>query len=248
MSSARRAELDAEITVFGELLAGHTFVPRPSQNESLLGDYTAALDAYEEAKRVLDASRTEQEACSAVRHVLARGREALARVDSLRDRGTAQSLLCFFDSKHGQAETRVAWAPPGGASRSVDVCATDAARLQKERRKRAAHNRIPYWETWLEPLSSCREFHTSISGEGWDVIRYAGGKAAARVIHGGRRRGMVVNRLDHQRRPVQELFRAHRPAFPGAFMSLPAKPTWLAVWCDSPWTIETGPERAEPAT
>ncbi|WP_282700806.1 hypothetical protein [Streptomyces sp. CC219B] len=373
MSPATRAELDAEITDFGEVLAGHAFVPRPTQDEALLGDYAAALDAYEKAKRVLDAARTEEEARSAVRRVLDAGREALARVDKYGERGAPRSTLCFFDPKHGPATARVPWVPPGGASRSVDVCAADAARLRKDRRKRdtrkpqqperpkrnrrdgqrsrsdvvrldspgpqefrhhwspdapavlvlravsygkpmsttlremrkgsggfhgprglvlkargefsarlpvpaagrpfggstyqvsgggSGHggprsrtpydaadfdvDRIPYWETWLEPISTCRTFRTSISGEGWDVVRYTGGRATAHVTHGGRRGGIVVNRLDNGFHPAQELFRAHRPAFGGAPVSLPAKPAWLAVWCDSPWTIEIGPERAGP--
>ncbi|TMR25236.1 hypothetical protein ETD96_42720, partial [Actinomadura geliboluensis] len=31
--------------------------------------------------------------------------------------------LCFFDPRHGPSVNRVAWAPPGGAPRDVDVCA-----------------------------------------------------------------------------------------------------------------------------
>lgn len=37
--------------------------------------------------------------------------------------------LCFFDPRHGPSVNRVAWAPPGGAPRDVDVCAADAVRL-----------------------------------------------------------------------------------------------------------------------
>ncbi|MFF2732655.1 hypothetical protein ACFVS9_32720 [Streptomyces sp. NPDC058008] len=373
MSSATRAELDAEITDFGEALAGHPHVPCPADDEALLDAWTVALDAYEEAKRVLGAARTEAEARSSVRRVLDTGREAIARVDSHSGREAPRSSLCFFDPKHGRSTAGLPWAPPGGASRMVPVCAADAARLQEGRPKRGGNRppqkkrpeqgdrderhpqrpvvrldspgpqefrhywtpevpavlvlravsygkpmsttlrkmrrgstgfldprdlvltargdfsarlpfpptgrpdegsayqvsggtsphggkrprapydttdfdvaRIPHWETWLEPVGACREFSTSISGDGWDVIRYTGGRATARLTHGGRKGEIVVDRLDRQFHAVQRLLHAPRPIFGGASLSLPPKPAWLAVQCDGVWTLDVGRDRAGP--
>ncbi|MFE3738599.1 hypothetical protein [Streptomyces sp. NPDC059134] len=109
-------------------------------------------------------------------------------------------------------------------------------------------DRIPYWETWLEPVSACREFSTSISGHGWDVIRYTGGRATARLTHGGRRGEIVVDRLDRRFHAVQRLFHAPRPILGGAALSLPPKPAWLAVRCDGVWTLDVGRDTAGPPT
>ncbi|MFJ6466451.1 hypothetical protein ACIQM0_36505 [Streptomyces sp. NPDC091387] len=109
-------------------------------------------------------------------------------------------------------------------------------------------DRIPYWETWLEPISACREFSTSISGDGWDVIRYTGGRATARVTHGGRSGETVVARLDRQFHPKQRLYIARRPIFGGALLALPPKPAWLAVQCDGTWSLNIGTDEAGPPT
>ncbi|MFC8536749.1 hypothetical protein ACFUJY_22845 [Streptomyces sp. NPDC057249] len=109
-------------------------------------------------------------------------------------------------------------------------------------------DRIPYWETWLEPISVCREFSTSITGDGWDVIRYTGGRATARITHSGRNGGIVVARLDRQFHPKQKLYIAHRPVLGGALLSLPPKQPWLAVQCDGTWSLSVGPDEAGPPT
>ncbi|AQU65392.1 hypothetical protein BBN63_03120 [Streptomyces niveus] len=355
------------------MLAGHPHVLGPADDEALLGAWTVALDAYEEAKRVLGAARTETEARSSVRRVLDTGREAIARVDSRSGREAPQSSPCFFDPRHGRSTARLPWAPPGGASRLVPVCAADAVRLQEGRPKRGGHrppqrerpkrgdrderhprrtvvrldspgpqefrhhwtpeapavlvlravsygkpmsttlrklrrgdtgfleprdlvlkargdfsarlpvpptgrpdggsayrvsggksphegirprgpydtadfdvDRIPYWETWLEPVGACREFSTSISGDGWDVIRYTGGRATARLTYGGRKGEIVVDRLDRQFHAVQRLFHAPRPILGGASLSLPPKPAWLAVQCQGTWTLDVGRDGAAP--
>lgn len=79
------AELDAEITRFGERLAAYDFVPKPEHDEALLADYASALDAYERAKHVLASARAAAEVDVAVRQVLAEGGQALAQLEARRE-------------------------------------------------------------------------------------------------------------------------------------------------------------------
>ncbi|MFI0450631.1 hypothetical protein [Actinomadura sp. 6N118] len=127
------AEIDAEITAFGEALARHAFVPENGDaDEALLADYGRALDAYEQAKRDFVGDRDRADASDVLR-ALDEGRHALACVDA---RLSDQPLpmrhpLCFFDARHGPSTEQVDWAPPDGAARLIDVCAADAVRLRE---------------------------------------------------------------------------------------------------------------------
>ncbi|MDF3302932.1 hypothetical protein [Streptomyces tropicalis] len=104
-------------------------------------------------------------------------------------------------------------------------------------------NRIPYWDAWMELPGSCREFTTSISGDGWDVVRYTGGRATARLTHDGRRGEVVVKRLNSDFQTVEQLFRGYRSVAEGELF-MPAKPAWLAVHCQGTWTLTTSPDRS----
>ncbi|KAB2341808.1 hypothetical protein [Actinomadura rudentiformis] len=127
------AEIDAEITAFGEALARHSFVPENRDaDEALLADYGRALDAYEQAKRDFVGDRDRLDASDVLR-ALDEGRHALACVDArLSDEPPPpRRPLCFFDARHGPSTEQVDWAPPEGAARLVDVCAADAVRLSE---------------------------------------------------------------------------------------------------------------------
>ncbi|MFJ8024105.1 hypothetical protein [Streptomyces sp. NPDC096311] len=391
MPARREAELDAEITRFGEALAAYDFVPKPEHDEALLVAYASALDAYETAKRVLAAARTAAEADVAVRQALAEGHQALADLDARREgrpvrRRSAPS--CFFDTRHGPSVTEILWAPPGGTARTIRVCAADAVRLQDgdaptavekarqrqqsgrarlirpkkgaerdeqggrhirdrtrraepadrlarsrvvhlespgptefsidwnpaapavlvvravsygerlsstlQRLRRAAGStrprdvllkaggdftarlpvpmtdggdesarfrisndavagapadpldfdvdRIPHWKAWLESADGCREFTTSISGDGWDVVRYTGSRATARLTRDSRRGEVVIERLNSRLQAVDQLFRGYR-SVKDAELIMPAKPAWLAVHCQGTWSLTTSPDR-----
>ncbi|MET9543713.1 hypothetical protein ABZY36_00120 [Streptomyces sp. NPDC006627] len=125
------ARVDAEITAFGEMLAGHSFAPGDHKNDpGLLADYQRALDAYEQAKRSLVGDRNLRDATDVLR-ALDEGRHALACVEAVlegRPRPRRRPL-CFFDPRHGQSTEEVSWAPSEGAARMVAVCAADAVRL-----------------------------------------------------------------------------------------------------------------------
>ncbi|MGW0601568.1 hypothetical protein ACWD11_31175 [Streptomyces sp. NPDC002776] len=138
--SGRRREdelalVDAEITAFGEMLAGHPFVPGRHQDDpGLLADYQRALDAYEQAKQNFVGDRNLRDAADVLR-ALDEGRHALACVDAVvegRPRPQRRPL-CFFDPRHGQSTEEVRWAPSEGAARMIAVCAADAVRLAEGR-------------------------------------------------------------------------------------------------------------------
>ncbi|MFE2351852.1 hypothetical protein [Kitasatospora cineracea] len=136
------AQIDAEITAFGEALARYEFTSAlPSgptadetangtADETALADYGRALDAYERAKRDFVGDRDRADAEDVVR-ALAKGRHALARAEARRAGRPVpdQRPPCFFDPRHGPATTEFPWSPPDGVTRPVPVCAADAARL-----------------------------------------------------------------------------------------------------------------------
>ncbi|MFD9857890.1 hypothetical protein [Streptomyces alboflavus] len=125
------AQVDAEITAFGEALAGHSFEPGDHRDDpGLLADYQQALDAYEQAKKDFVGDRNLRDAADVLR-TLDEGRHALACVDAViegRPRPKRRPL-CFFDPRHGQSTEDVRWAPSEGAVRMIAVCAADAVRL-----------------------------------------------------------------------------------------------------------------------
>lgn len=127
------AEIDAEITAFGEALTRHSLVPSAHAGDpAVLADYERALNAYEQAKREFVGDRDQRDAVDVMR-ALDEGGHALARVDA---RLAGEPLpprrpVCFFDPRHGVSTDQVRWTPPGGASRLIDVCAADAIRLNE---------------------------------------------------------------------------------------------------------------------
>jgi hypothetical protein len=131
----RRADelalIDAEITSFGEALAGHSLaLEEHAADADLLADYTRALDAYDQAKAAFVGDRNRKDATD-VLCALDEGRYALACVDArLAGLPTPpRRPLCFFDPRHGPSTDRVPWTPEAGATRIIDVCAADAIRL-----------------------------------------------------------------------------------------------------------------------
>lgn len=104
---------------------------------------------------------------------------------------------------------------------------------------------IPYWEGWVGSVGSCREFGTSVSGVGWDVVRYTGGRTTAWFTHTGRRGEVVIKRLNSQLQVVEQLFRGYR-SLKDAQLAMPAKPAWLAVQCQGSWSLAVHPARPTP--
>ncbi|MEV6282298.1 hypothetical protein [Kribbella sp. NPDC051770] len=93
-------------------------------------DVQAAMDAYADAGRVVDAAPSDEQ-LREVRATVEYGRWRLACAQAL-VAGTpkpARRALCFFDTAHGTSVTDWMYTPPGGKSREVPVCAACQARL-----------------------------------------------------------------------------------------------------------------------
>lgn len=126
------AEIEAEITAFGEALNAHSFSPgQPGATDAMRAELARALDAYEQAKQELFVSGRARADTLDVPRALDEGRHALACLDALlTDEPLPERMpFCFFDARHGRAVRQARWAPPGGIARDIDVCAADAVRL-----------------------------------------------------------------------------------------------------------------------
>lgn len=123
------AQIDAEITAFGEAVSRFEFGGRAC-DEDVLADYGRALDAYERAKRDFVGDRDRADAEDVLRE-LDDGRHALACAQARLDGAPLPERhpLCFFDPRHGPSTTERRWTPPEGAPRLIPVCAADAVRL-----------------------------------------------------------------------------------------------------------------------
>lgn len=161
LSAADTARMDAvrrvaseDVTQLGEQLQAE---PIPdSLGDEALGDWQRALDAYENAKQALESAQTPED-LQWVTRALDDGRFALATLAARRDGRELPSRRgpCFFDQRHGISVQDSAWAPPGGASRDVPVCAACAARLADgispdARTVDTADGQRPYWEAGPE--------------------------------------------------------------------------------------------------
>ncbi|WP_405011435.1 hypothetical protein [Kitasatospora sp. NBC_01539] len=147
-----RTVVDEDITAFGEELDRLDFDPAaPGADDAQRADYARALDAYERARRGMDAATRPQEV-RPVTEELAEGRFALVALAFRREGRPPPERRppCFFDPRHGPSVKDADWAPEGGAPRAVPVCARDALRLAAgeepdARTVQTARGREPYW-------------------------------------------------------------------------------------------------------
>ncbi|MEU5299809.1 hypothetical protein ACH4YO_07640 [Streptomyces noursei] len=148
-----RIVVDEDITAFGEELDRLDFNPaEPGADDAMRADYSRALDTYEDAKSAM-ASAEHPGDVRAVTKELEEGRFALATLAARREGRPLpeRRLPCFFDPRHGPSVTDATWAPPGGAERTVPVCAADKSRLDDGREPLARTVRTPqgdrpYWD------------------------------------------------------------------------------------------------------
>ncbi|MGW9431116.1 hypothetical protein ACWHA1_24615 [Streptomyces decoyicus] len=148
-----RVVVDEDITAFGEELDRLDFHPgEPGADDAMRADYSHALDAYEGAKSSMAAAEHPGEV-QAVTKALEDGRFSLATLAARREGRPLpeRRLPCFFDPRHGPSVVDVAWAPSGGAERTVPVCAADKSRLDDGREPlartvRTASGDRPYWD------------------------------------------------------------------------------------------------------
>ncbi|ANH36658.1 hypothetical protein I601_0204 [Nocardioides dokdonensis FR1436] len=127
--SARRLARE-DVTVLGEQVAELEVDLEGSQSHESRDFHQQALDAYAEAGAALEAATT-LEQVGAMEEVLDRGRYARAAVLALRAGEPLPERRgpCFFNPQHGPAVTTLAWTPPHGTERQVEVCRNDALRL-----------------------------------------------------------------------------------------------------------------------
>jgi hypothetical protein len=126
-----RKLMDEDVTVLGEQLAELHLDTVADELDPVARDhYRRALEHYDQAKHLLSASSTAEDVL-AVEQVVADSRFHRAAVVAVRDGEPLPQRRepCFFDPRHGPAMQDVEWAPPGGTSRAVAVCAADARRL-----------------------------------------------------------------------------------------------------------------------
>ncbi|URM89504.1 hypothetical protein LUW75_05300 [Streptomyces sp. MRC013] len=148
-----RVVVDEDITAYGEELDRLDFHPAdPAADDAMRHDYERALDAYDEAKRLM-AGASHPHDVRGVTEALADGRHALAVLAARREGRPLpeRRAPCFFDPRHGPSVADVPWAPHGGTPRDVPVCAEDEARVRAGRDPAARQVATewgprPYWE------------------------------------------------------------------------------------------------------
>ncbi|MFI7412438.1 hypothetical protein ACIBU0_27580 [Streptomyces sp. NPDC049627] len=148
-----RVVVDEDITAFGEEMDRLDFHPaEPGADDAMRADYERALDAYEQARRLMDGARRPEDV-KAVTQALADGRFSLTQLAARRDHRPLPERRppCFFDPRHGTAVADETWTPPGGTPREVPVCAADRTRLAAGRdpvvrEVDTEYGRRPYWE------------------------------------------------------------------------------------------------------
>ncbi|WP_309062599.1 hypothetical protein [Streptomyces sp.] len=148
-----RVVVDEDITAFGEELDRLDFHPaEPGADDAMRTDYTHALDAYEQSKRLMAEARKPEDV-RGVTQAVEDGRFALARLAARREGRPLPERRppCFFDPRHGPSVADATWTPPSGAAREVPVCAADRARLADGqepmvREVDTDYGRRPYWD------------------------------------------------------------------------------------------------------
>lgn len=148
-----RVVVDEDITAFGEELDCLDFHPAErGADDAMRADYEHALDAYDQAKRLMDGARRPEDV-KAVTQALADGRFSLTELAARRDHRPLPERRppCFFDPRHGPAVADETWTPPAGTAREVPVCAADRTRLAEGRdpvvrEVDTEDGRRPYWD------------------------------------------------------------------------------------------------------
>ncbi|MER6612884.1 hypothetical protein [Streptomyces xantholiticus] len=148
-----RVVVDEDITAFGEELDRLDFHPsEKGADDTMRADYERALDSYDTAKSRMGAAQHPGDV-RGVTEALDDGRFSLAVLAARREGRPApeRRAPCFFDPRHGLSVKDISWAPAGGATRDVPVCAADAARVEDGQDPMArtvdtGYGRRPYWE------------------------------------------------------------------------------------------------------
>ena len=97
---------------------------------------------------------------------------------------------CFFDPRHGPSMQDVAWTPPGGAERTIAVCAADARRLGAGEEPLVRLVRVgDRWVPWHRSGGGLAGYvdahqHVSAAGHGVHVQQGLGAAYLDQVLNG----------------------------------------------------------------
>lgn len=167
--AAVQKTLDEDITAFGEALDRmDTDLGDPRLGDEGRADLEAALDKYDEARKLTDNMSRSDEAAK-ITAALDEGRWRVARVDA---RLAGEPLPerrapCFFDPRHGQSVEDVQYAPNGGATRDVPACAECAHAIKvgaspHVRMVEASNGKAtPYWNSGREYAGYTQGYYRS---------------------------------------------------------------------------------------
>ncbi|GAA1609052.1 hypothetical protein GCM10009789_74390 [Kribbella sancticallisti] len=181
-----RPVLNEEIIALSERIAARPVTSDPQQSK-LLKD---VLDTIEKARHRLDSADGDADT-EAVATLLGSARYGVACLDALRaGRPIPEPTApCFFDPRHGPSTTGVDWAPQGGSTRQVQVCATCAEQVAANQEPAVRMVTVrdtprPYWTLGEELASYIDGYWSQGDGRRWyfpdDDARRAGDTMRAR--------------------------------------------------------------------
>jgi hypothetical protein len=151
LAEVKRAATEDLVALDDDIRALDLDVQMPGADPTAKADYERAVNGYDAANRRLGSARTLED-LRGLGEQLEDARYAMA---SAKARLTGQPVPqrrppCFFDPRHGPSTTEVQWAPPGGASRPVPVCAACATDIGEGREPNARTVEVggvrrPWW-------------------------------------------------------------------------------------------------------
>jgi hypothetical protein len=143
---------DDLVALGDDILALDLDIEMPGIDEEARRHYALAVERYEQAEQAWGSARRPQE-MERVTALLEEGRWAMTAAKARLEGQPVPERRppCFFDPRHGPSVGDVDWAPPGGGSRPVPVCAADATRIadgeEPDVRQVEVNGRsVPYWQ------------------------------------------------------------------------------------------------------
>jgi hypothetical protein len=160
----------------------------PGADPGATSDYERAVLGYDAANRRLGAARTLEDLQGLGEQL----EDARFAMESAKARLAGQPAPerrppCFFDPRHGPSTTEVDWAPQGGASRAVPVCAACATDIADRRQPNARTvdvdgQRRPWWTAPAPYAGYYGGYFSPFAGVGGGFL---GGLLVGEMLGGG---------------------------------------------------------------